>query len=75
LGDKEMIVSIFYLCSKVGEMEEFSEKACIFCEIVGGRAPSHKIYEDDLTLCHPGYQSLIERPGSGDPQEACSLVA
>jgi len=46
-----MIVSIFYLCRIVGEMEEFSEKACIFCEIVGGIAPSHKIYEDDLTLC------------------------
>ena len=46
-----MIVSIFYLCSIFGEMEEFSEKACVFCEIVGGRVPSHKIYEDDLTLC------------------------
>ena len=46
-----MIVSIFYLCSLVGEMEEFSEKACIFCEIVKGCAHSHKIYEDDLTLC------------------------
>ena len=32
-------------------MEEFSEKACILCEIVKGRAHSHKIYEDDLTLC------------------------
>ena len=46
-----MIVSILYLCSIVGEMEEFSEKACIFCEIVKGCAHSHKIYEDDLTLC------------------------
>lgn len=32
-------------------MAENSEKACIFCEIVAGRAHSHKIYEDDLTLC------------------------
>jgi histidine triad (HIT) family protein len=31
-------------------MAENSEKACIFCEIVAGRAHSHKIYEDDLTL-------------------------
>jgi len=31
-------------------MSENSEKACIFCEIVAGRAHSHKIYEDDLTL-------------------------
>ena len=49
-----MIVSIFYLCSIVGEMEEMdenSEKACIFCEIVRGCAHSHKIYEDDLTVC------------------------
>ena len=46
-----MIVSIFYLCRIFREMEEFSEKACIFCEIVRGRAPSLKIYEDDLTLC------------------------
>jgi histidine triad (HIT) family protein len=51
LGGNETIVSIFYLCSIFGEMEEFSEKACVFCEIVGGRVPSHKIYEDDLTLC------------------------
>jgi len=35
----------------MGEMEENSEKACIFCEIVKGRAHSNKIYEDDLTIC------------------------
>jgi histidine triad (HIT) family protein len=28
-----------------------SEKDCIFCEIVDGRAHSHKIYEDELSLC------------------------
>jgi histidine triad (HIT) family protein len=32
-------------------MEEDSQGSCIFCDIVAGRAPSHKIYEDDLTLC------------------------
>ncbi len=25
-------------------------KKCIFCEIVAGRATSHKVYEDDLSL-------------------------
>jgi histidine triad (HIT) family protein len=33
------------------EMDENSEKTCIFCEIVRGRAPAQKIYEDDLTIC------------------------
>jgi histidine triad (HIT) family protein len=34
-------------------MEETQEctKSCIFCEIVAGRAASHKIYEDDIVLC------------------------
>jgi len=27
------------------------EDSCIFCKIVQGKAPSHKIYEDDLSLC------------------------
>jgi histidine triad (HIT) family protein len=45
-----MIASIFYLSPIVGDMAENSEKTCIFCEIVEGRAHSHKIYEDDLTL-------------------------
>jgi len=32
-------------------MPEESRKPCIFCDIVADRAPSHKIYDDDLTLC------------------------
>jgi len=32
-------------------MPEELKKSCIFCDIVADRAPSHKIYEDDLTLC------------------------
>jgi histidine triad (HIT) family protein len=27
-----------------------SEPGCIFCEIVHGRIPSHKVYEDDSTI-------------------------
>jgi histidine triad (HIT) family protein len=45
-----MIASLFYQSPIVGDMAENSGKACIFCEIVEGRAHSHKIYEDDLTL-------------------------
>jgi histidine triad (HIT) family protein len=32
-------------------MSDEPKKPCIFCDIVAGSAPSHKIYEDDLTLC------------------------
>ncbi len=32
-------------------MKEDSKEGCIFCEIVAGRAPSHKIYEDELSVC------------------------
>jgi histidine triad (HIT) family protein len=32
-------------------MSDEPKKTCIFCDIVAERAPSHKIYEDDLTLC------------------------
>jgi len=32
-------------------MPEEPKKSCIFCDIMADRAPSHKIYEDDLTLC------------------------
>ena len=28
-----------------------TQQPCIFCEIVAERAHSHKVYEDDLTLC------------------------
>jgi histidine triad (HIT) family protein len=28
-----------------------SERGCIFCEIVAGRAPAHVVAEDDLSLC------------------------
>lgn len=26
-------------------------KGCVFCDIVHGRAPAHKVYEDGTTLC------------------------
>lgn len=31
-------------------MKEDSRDACIFCDIVAGKAPSHKIYEDELSM-------------------------
>ena len=27
------------------------EPACVFCDIVAGKAPAHKVYEDALSLC------------------------
>lgn len=24
---------------------------CVFCEIIGGRAPAYRVYEDDTTVC------------------------
>ncbi|MDM7912213.1 MAG: HIT family protein [Methanotrichaceae archaeon] len=32
-------------------MDDDSQKDCIFCDIVAGKAISYKIYEDDLSLC------------------------
>jgi len=32
-------------------MAEENQMKCIFCDIVAGRAESHKIYEDELSLC------------------------
>jgi len=32
-------------------MADDSQKDCIFCDIVAGKATSYKIYEDDLSLC------------------------
>jgi histidine triad (HIT) family protein len=32
-------------------MADDSQKCCIFCDIVAGKATSYKIYEDDLSLC------------------------
>ncbi len=32
-------------------MAEEKQMNCIFCDIVAGRAVSHKIYEDELSLC------------------------
>jgi len=31
-------------------MVEDSKNCCIFCDIIEGRAPCHKIYEDELSL-------------------------
>lgn len=31
-------------------MTDESKKDCIFCEIVEGRVPSHRIYEDELSI-------------------------
>ena len=32
-------------------MVESSEKSCVFCDIVAGKAEAYRIYEDDLSLC------------------------
>ena len=32
-------------------MVESSEKSCVFCDIVAGKAKAYRIYEDDLSLC------------------------
>ena len=40
-----------YLHNIIRSMALDSENVCIFCEIVEGRAHSHKIYEDELSLC------------------------
>ncbi|HEX9948656.1 MAG TPA: HIT family protein [Thermodesulfobacteriota bacterium] len=31
-------------------MDKNAEQRCIFCEIVAGKAPAHRIYEDELSL-------------------------
>ncbi len=31
-------------------MKEDSKEGCIFCKIVAGRAPAHRIYEDELSI-------------------------
>ncbi|KAK4363686.1 hypothetical protein RND71_018927 [Anisodus tanguticus] len=31
--------------------EENQENSCIFCQIVRGKAPALKVYEDDVCLC------------------------
>lgn len=43
-------------------------KPCIFCEIVAGRAPSHRVFEDDQTLAFmdifpvaPGHTLIITK--------------
>lgn len=38
-------------CPKDNSKDGREEDQCIFCKIVQGSAPSHKIYEDDLSLC------------------------
>jgi len=38
-------------CPKDNSKDGREEDRCIFCKIVQGCAPSHKIYEDDLSLC------------------------
>ncbi len=35
----------------MAQQGEENKKGCIFCDIVAGLSPSHKIYEDDLSLC------------------------
>ena len=32
------------------EILEYQKKNCIFCHIINGRVPSHKVYEDDKVL-------------------------
>jgi histidine triad (HIT) family protein len=31
-------------------MDEHNDQKCVFCEIVAGKAPAHRIYEDALSL-------------------------
>ncbi len=31
-------------------MDKQDDQRCVFCEIVAGNAPAHRIYEDDLSL-------------------------
>ncbi len=31
-------------------MDKQDDQRCVFCEIVAGKAPAHRIYEDDLSL-------------------------
>ena len=31
-------------------MDKKTEQRCVFCEIVAGNAPAHRIYEDELSL-------------------------
>lgn len=45
-----------------------SEEACIFCDIVAGKTPCHKLYEDDRTLAFmdlnpvaPGHVLVISK--------------
>ncbi len=38
-------------CPKDNSKDGREEDRCIVCKIVQGSAPSHKIYEDDLSLC------------------------
>jgi len=33
-----------------GELREFQKQQCIFCQIVSGKIPSKKVYEDDICL-------------------------
>jgi len=40
-----------YIHNIIRSMAANSENVCIFCEIVEGQAHSHKIYEDELSLC------------------------
>jgi histidine triad (HIT) family protein len=32
-------------------MDQKPDKNCVFCDIAAGKAPAHKIDEDDLSLC------------------------
>ena len=32
------------------ELKEFQQQQCIFCQIIGGKVPSKKVYEDDKCL-------------------------
>jgi histidine triad (HIT) family protein len=52
-----------------------SEAVCPFCEIVAGRAPAHRVYEDDTALAfmdiypiRPGHVLTIPKPHVPDFQ-------
>jgi histidine triad (HIT) family protein len=44
------IVGDTELYARRNTMDKKADQKCIFCEIVAGKAPAHRIYEDELSL-------------------------
>lgn len=50
------------------EIKEFQRKQCIFCQVIGGKVQSKKIYDDDLVIgildinpANPGHTLLMTK--------------